>query len=416
GYAEACLDGRREAGPTRAPAHGDFAQLAARPGGAASLLPAAERSPGPAPPWRGRGCPQGAAGPCAAVCSAPRCCSACGSARSCGAPGPGPRPAAPRRAQPPGRPRRTCRPRPARPRGASRRRVTYVRSGRRAPPGGRGSGPPEPGCCAPRGPPRRKGPRWHIDLQPWAGPAQSLDEEALRFLRYISTTQIACNHISTDSLATDSSPAKKPWSVCLDDRFGLAHQIRNKQCRLYSLGLGSDDTHFEVRMADEGCEVHRFDPSVNSAHVLESQRLWFHRLSVDWRDPHPAVAAQKLHSNARKLGTILNEFGHHKIDVLKADLESAEWKVLENLILEDVLGQIGQLIFEIHLHWPGFEVSGSDSSVVRFWYSLLKELELKDFRLFHSYKDLSKPQLFLKKDIFNASSCYILSWVNTRWK
>ncbi|XP_074189533.1 putative methyltransferase-like protein 24 isoform X5 [Rhinolophus sinicus] len=251
---------------------------------------------------------------------------------------------------------------------------------------------------------------------------QSLDEEALRFLRYISTTQvvfhaqIACDHMSTDSLASDSSPSKKPWSVCLDDRFGLAHQIRNKQCRLYSLGLGSDDTHFEVSMANNGCEVHRFDPSVKSAHILESQRLWYHRLSIDWRDPHPAVAAQKPHGNTRKLGTILNEFGHHKIDVLKADLESAEWKVLENLILEDVLEQIGQLIFEIHLHWPGFEVSGSDSNVVRFWYSLLKELELKDFRLFHSYKDLSKPQLFLKKDIFNASSCYTLSWVNTRWK
>ncbi|XP_049976514.1 probable methyltransferase-like protein 24 [Alexandromys fortis] len=108
--------------------------------------------------------------------------------------------------------------------------------------------------------------------------------------------------------------------------------------------------------------------------------------------------------------------GAEKIDVLKADLESAEWKVLENLILEDVLEQIGQLIFEIHLHWPGFEVSGSESSVVRFWYSLLKELEQKDFRLFHTYKDLSKPQLFLKKDILNASSCYTLSWVNTRWK
>ncbi|XP_033619337.1 methyltransferase-like protein 24 isoform X3 [Fukomys damarensis] len=260
------------------------------------------------------------------------------------------------------------------------------------------------------------GPRWQIQLQPWAGPAQSLDEEAWRFLRYISTTQIACNHMSTDSLATDSSPANKPWLVCLDDRFGLAHQIRSKQCRLYSLGLGSDDTRFEVSMANDGCEVHRFDPTVKSAHVLESQRLWYHRLSIDWRDPHPALAAQKPYSNTRKLGSILNEFGHHKIDVLKADLESAEWKVLENLILEDVLEQIGQLVFEIHLHWPGFEVSGSDSSVVRFWYSLLKELEQKDFRLFHSYKDLSKPQLFLKKDLFNASSCYTLSWVNTRWK
>ncbi|XP_064342853.1 probable methyltransferase-like protein 24 isoform X2 [Camelus dromedarius] len=197
-------------------------------------------------------------------------------------------------------------------RGASRRQVTYVRSGRRAPPGGGGSGTPEPGCCAQRGRLRRKGPRWHIDLQPWAGPARSLDEEALRFLRYISTTQIACDHMSTDSLATDSSPAKKPWSVCLDDRFGLAHQIRNKQCRLYSLGLGSDDTHFEVGMANDGCEVHCFDPSVKSAHVLESERLWYHRVSVDWRDPHPAVAAQKPYSSTRKLGTILNEFGHRK--------------------------------------------------------------------------------------------------------
>uniref|UniRef100_A0A8C6EJD9 Methyltransferase like 24 n=2 Tax=Microcebus murinus TaxID=30608 RepID=A0A8C6EJD9_MICMU len=340
---------------------------------------------------------------------APRCCSAALCAELCPA-----RPTRPQR--PPGPPSgRPAAPARAPPRGA-RRQVTYVRSARRAPPGGGGSGTPEPSCCAPRGRPRRKGPRWQIRLQPWAGPAQSLDEEAWRFLRYISTTQIACDHMNTDNLATDASPEQKPWSVCLDDRFGLAHQIHSKQCRLYSLGLGSEDTRFEVSMANVGCEVHRFDPSVKSAHALESQRLWHHRLSIDWRDPHPAVAAQKPHSSTRKLGSILNEFGHHKIDILKADLESAEWKVLENLILEDVLEQIGQLIFEIHLHWPGFEVGGSDSSVVRFWYSLLKELELKDFRLFHSYKDLSKPQLFLKKDIFNASSCYTLSWVNTRWK
>ncbi|XP_051031518.1 probable methyltransferase-like protein 24 [Phodopus roborovskii] len=322
----------------------------------------------------------------------------------------------PGRRDPPGPPRPHLLPPPDPPRGASRRQVTYVRSGRRALPRGGGTTTPEPSCCTPRGLPRRKGSRWHIELQPWAGPAQSLDEEASRFLSYISTTQIACDHMGTDSLAADSSPATNPWLVCLDDRFGLAHQIRSKRCRLYSLGLGGDDTRFEMSMARDGCEVHRFDPSVKSAHALENQRLWHHRLAIDWRDPHPAVAAQKSNSNTRKLGSILNEFGHHKIDILKADLESAEWKVLENLILEDVIEQIGQLVFEIHLHWPGFEVSGIESSVVRFWYSLLKELEHKDFRLFHTYKDLSKPQLFLKKAIFNASSCYTLSWVNTRWR
>ncbi|XP_074043442.1 putative methyltransferase-like protein 24 isoform X2 [Macrotis lagotis] len=258
--------------------------------------------------------------------------------------------------------------------------------------------------------------RWHIDLQPWASPSQSLNEEAMRFLKYISTTQISCNHLVPSGLTSESGNTKKPWSICLDEKFNLAHQIQNKRCRLYSLGLSNEDTDFELSMAKDGCEVHRFDPSIKSAHVQESQRLWFHRLSIDWRDPHPAIAINKLHSNTKKLGTILNEFGHNKVDVLKADLESAEWKILENLILEDVLEQIGQLVFELHLHWPGFEIGGNDSSVVRFWYSLLKELELKDFRLFHTYKDLSKPQRFLKKELFNASSCYILSWVNMRWK
>ncbi|TRZ10762.1 hypothetical protein HGM15179_016345 [Zosterops borbonicus] len=252
--------------------------------------------------------------------------------------------------------------------------------------------------------------RWHIELQPWASPTPSLNYEASRFLKYISTSQISCEHKDLNSLKGYSETTKKPWSICLDERFSLIHRIRSKQCRLYSLGLGSDDNQFELSMANSGCEVHRFDPSIKSAHIQEGRHLWYHRLSIDWRDPNPAIAAHKLHSNTKKLGTVLNEFGHQKIDVLKADVESAEWKILENLILEDVVEQIGQLVFEVHIHWPGFEVSGNDSTVVRYWYSLLRELELKDFRLFHTYKDLSKPQMFLKKEAFNASSCYTLSW------
>ncbi|KAM8953393.1 putative methyltransferase-like protein 24 isoform 2-T2 [Pelodytes ibericus] len=292
----------------------------------------------------------------------------------------------------------------------SKRQVIYVRRSSKSGSSGRQSGSSAIHRREPKKPVR-----WHIDLQPWASSSHSLNDEATRFLHYITTVQIFCSQMVRNGQIDNSDDTTKPWTVCLDDKFDLPHQIRNKQCRIYSLGLGEDDNVFEANMAQRGCEVHRFDPSIRSAHIHEGERLWHHRLSVDWRDPNPAIATHKLHSNTKKLGTIINEFGHWKIDILKADMESAEWKILENLILEGIVEQIGQLVLEIHLHWPGFEVSGNDSSVVRYWYSLFKELEHNNFKLFYTYKDLAKPQMFLKKERFNASSCYILSWVNTRW-
>lgn len=62
----------------------------------------------------------------------------------------------PGRSDPPGPPRPHLLPAPGPPRGARRRQVTYVRSGRRALPRGGGSTTLEPSCCTPRELPRRK--------------------------------------------------------------------------------------------------------------------------------------------------------------------------------------------------------------------------------------------------------------------
>lgn len=320
-----------------------------------------------------------------------------------------------RRGAPPPLPQR--RPSPASLAPQERNRgVSYVRTLKKDPEAWRrtrGNKDPSATCC-PHLRPNRKFPRWHIDLEPWASESHSLEDEARRFLNYITTPQVSCAPPPSGGAVLEASQ-EGPWAVCLDSKYSLAHKIHSKHCRVYSLGLGVGDRLLERSLGGAGCEVHCFDPSLRQPHLQQGD-MWLHRLSVDWRDPNPAISAQRHHANTKKLATILNDFGHRQVDVLKADMESAEWKILENLVLEGVLSSVGQLLLEVHLHWAGFEVGGDDPSVVRYWFSLLKELERAHFSLFRYHSDPTKPRLFLHRNVLNASSTYTLGWVNTQWR
>lgn len=157
------LEQRKRGGSEPAPRPaGEFPQLAALARGAISLLRAGaggrrSGAPGRAQPAMarerlpGRGC-----------CALRRCLLAaalllglrlCAELQRAG-------PQPPALSSPPGQaprpPGSHLQPAPGQLRGASRRQVTYVRSGRRAPARGGRSGTPEPGCCALRGRPRLK--------------------------------------------------------------------------------------------------------------------------------------------------------------------------------------------------------------------------------------------------------------------
>ncbi|KAM7395362.1 hypothetical protein PAMA_006904 [Pampus argenteus] len=295
-----------------------------------------------------------------------------------------------------------------------KRESSYVHTLKDSPAGKRDGDKDDPSlpCCPPPRP-HRMAPRWRIHMEPWASESHSLEDEARRFLNYITTPQVSCTSLPSEEATQEGN--KEAWTVCLDPKYSLTHRVQRKHCRVYSFGLGVEDRSLELSLARSGCEVHCFDPSLKHPH-LQQDEMWLHRLSVDWRDPNPAIVAQHQYTNTKKLATIFNDFGHRQVDVLKADMESAEWKILENLVLEGILDSIGQLLVELHLHWAGFEVGGDDPSVVRYWFSLLKELEHAGFRLFHVHNDPVKPHLFLHKNVLNASSAYTLSWVNTHWK
>lgn len=76
--------------------------------------------------------------------------------------------------------------------------------------------------------------------------------------------------------------------------------------------LGGDDKQLEKMLAKVGCEVHCFDPSIREAHLQDSH-MWLHRLSIDWRDPNPAIMTQIQHSSTKKLSAVLNHYGHRQV-------------------------------------------------------------------------------------------------------
>lgn len=102
-------------------------------------------------------------------------------------------------------------------------------------------------------------------------------------------------------------------------------------------------------------------------------------------------------------------FLYLKVHVLWADLESAEWRVLESWVQDGTLRRISQLILTVHLQWAGFEVGGTEAEVVRFWYSVLRALHSSGFRL--TYSVPGPGHTVLRQQLPNTHSSYKLTWV-----
>ncbi|XP_019367632.1 PREDICTED: methyltransferase-like protein 24 [Gavialis gangeticus] len=301
--------------------------------------------------------------------------------------------------------------------------VRTIRGGPELDPGPDPGPKPAPPACPPRYQDENESParpQTHQDVvpQPWADGSESLQREAERFLAYISTPQLPCSRaLSQAGPKALADSTWGPWRVCLDHLPGLAPKPQQKRCLAYTFSMVKRGSEFARRMSEMGCQVHSFGlaPDRRAEERWQEGRVQHHRLWLDWREQPPSASSRRQKSASKRLRRIMEGLGHEKIDVLEADLASAEWKILESILLDGTVAAVHQLILTLHLHWPGFEVSGSHAAVVRHWYSLLKALEARGFRLFHSYKDLQKPQLFLHRELLNASSSYTLSWVNTSW-
>jgi hypothetical protein len=159
------------------------------------------------------------------------------------------------------------------------------------------------------------------------------------------------------------------WSVCLDS-------LAPADCVVYSAGSHAE-VGFDLAMARRGCSVHAFDPTMEQLGLhgvvaeMRAANVSFHPWGLHGRDqaypPGSAlpwslpgfVGGHQSTFRLRDVGAIMRDLGHERVDVLKLDIEGAEWAVLKALLATPKLlsgGAVRQLLIELHFVPQGAEV------------------------------------------------------------
>lgn len=143
----------------------------------------------------------------------------------------------------------------------------------------------------------------------------------------------------------------------------------NKDSIVYSFGIG-EDVSFDLSLISEyGMKIFAFDPTPASIDWVKHQNLpnefivhqyglANHDGMVKFRKPlienhisHSMIIDDKLENEliefpVRRLNSITKELGHDHIDILKMDIEGAEYGVIDDIISSNLLP--AQILVEFH--------------------------------------------------------------------
>ena len=153
----------------------------------------------------------------------------------------------------------------------------------------------------------------------------------------------------------------------------------------YTAGVG-EDASFDLALAEIGCEIVAIDPTPRAVTYMQPllrsrenirlapYALWSEDGEVDFYPPaDPAHVSFSIDNRqhtadpvrvpARTISTVAHEFGHRRIDLLKLDIEGAEYPVLDSADLR-ALG-VRVLCVEYHPDHGIRRMVGAIRSVVR---------------------------------------------------
>ena len=164
------------------------------------------------------------------------------------------------------------------------------------------------------------------------------------------------------------------------DRFGseyggwdVAVEKVTKDSIVYSFGIG-EDASFDIELIERfGLVVHAFDPTPKSIDWVHRQNFpesfIIHEYGladfdgeVSFNPPEnpeyvshtildrPSTKKNSITVPVKKLETIMKELGHNEIDILKMDIEGAEYQAIDHMSKSNI--RPAQLLVEFHHRFP----------------------------------------------------------------
>lgn len=182
----------------------------------------------------------------------------------------------------------------------------------------------------------------------------------------------------------------------------------NKNSVVYSFGIGKDISFDLAIIKNFNCTVHAFDPTPKSIEWVKQQHLpnnfFVHAVGLaayngkatffpPENDSHISASIIKKSENkkgayeveVRSLGDLMHKHKHDHIDLLKMDIEGAEYDVIDNIIEQKI--NIKQLLIEFHHRFDGIGILKTIASV--------NKLRKAGYGLFH-VSDIGEEFSFIR--------------------
>ena len=199
----------------------------------------------------------------------------------------------------------------------------------------------------------------------------------------------------------------------MDDN-SLVERMRSHQCVVYSFGVRTDWS-FDTAIARLGCTVHAFDPSVDLPEEL-APGVHFHAIGLSSQDgTRNGVPLSRENARStwkmRSLLSLAKELHHTKVDLIKVDIEGAEWGVFEQVAAGelDALG-IGQIVAEIH--FGDSEMRGGDWRMERREVGILQKMQKAGWTVWRredNEQGYERGRSFLRG---HGSCCFDVAWMH----